>query len=51
MLSLILLVGSSVLFLFGKMPLDRVKTLMLAATVIWFVSAIVAGYAGRQGQS
>jgi hypothetical protein len=39
LLSLLLLTIPSVLFLAGKMELDTVKTIMIVATVIWFVSA------------
>jgi hypothetical protein len=39
LLSLVLLTGPSILYLAGKMSLDAVKLLMLAATVVWFVSA------------
>jgi len=38
-LSLVLLTAPAALFLDGRMPLDRVKTLMLIATGIWFISA------------
>ena len=38
-LSLILLVLPSVLFLTGTMDLDRVKWIMLIATVVWFAAA------------
>ena len=38
-LSLVALVAPSIIFLAGKMELDRVKTVMLIATIVWFVSA------------
>ena len=38
-LSLILLVAAPVLFYTGQATLELSKTLMLAATVVWFVSA------------
>ena len=38
-LSLVVLVAPSVLFLAGKIELDRVKTIMLIATIVWFISA------------
>jgi hypothetical protein len=38
-LSLVALVGPSVLYLTGSMELDRVKIYMMGATVVWFVSA------------
>lgn len=41
LLSLVLLTVPSILFLAGTMPLDRVRPLMLAATVIWFIFAAV----------
>lgn len=37
--SLILVIGPSVMFLAGAMLLDKVKLVMLIATVIWFISA------------
>lgn len=41
LLSLVLLIAPSVLLLAGQMELQRVKFIMLIATVIWFVSATV----------
>ena len=41
LLSLVLLMAPSVLLLAGQMELQRVKFIMLIATVIWFVSATV----------
>jgi len=38
-LSLVVLMVPSILFLAGRMQLDTVKWLMLAATVAWFVAA------------
>jgi len=38
-LSLIVLMVPSVLFLAGRMDLDTVKWVMLAATVVWFITA------------
>jgi nitrate/nitrite transporter NarK len=38
-LSLVALVAPSIIFLAGKMELDRVKTIMLIATIVWFISA------------
>ena len=38
-LSLVALIGPSILFLAGSMELDKVKTFMIGATVVWFVSA------------
>jgi hypothetical protein len=38
-LSLIVLMAPSILFLAGRMQLDTVKWVMLAATVLWFVAA------------
>jgi nitrate/nitrite transporter NarK len=38
-LSLVALVAPSLMFLAGKMELDRVKTIMLFATIVWFISA------------
>lgn len=37
--SLAVLTVPSLMFAFGRMELDQVKTLMMAATIIWFVSA------------
>ncbi len=38
-LSLVVLMVPSILFLAGRMELDTVKWVMLAATVVWFVAA------------
>ena len=38
-LSLVVLMVPSILFLAGRMDLDTVKWIMLAATVVWFVAA------------
>ncbi|MBN1126527.1 MAG: hypothetical protein JXA82_16090 [Sedimentisphaerales bacterium] len=38
-LSLVALVVPSILYLAGSMELDRIKAYMMAATVVWFVSA------------
>jgi hypothetical protein len=38
LVSLVVLLVPSVLFLAGKMDLDRVKDVMLVATIIWFVA-------------
>jgi len=38
-LSLVVLMAPSILFLAGRMELDTVKWVMLAATVVWFVAA------------
>jgi len=38
-LSLILLTGPAVLFLLDYLSIERVKLLMLIATVVWFVFA------------
>ena len=38
-LALIALILPSILFLAGRMELDRVKWLMLIATIVWFVTA------------
>ncbi|UCF42519.1 MAG: hypothetical protein JSV99_07940 [Planctomycetota bacterium] len=37
--SLLLLTSPSVLYLAGKASLDRVKQLMILATIVWFISA------------
>ena len=39
LLSLIALILPSILFLAGRMELDRVKWFMLLATIVWFVTA------------
>ncbi len=39
LLSLIALILPSILFLAGRMELDTVKTYMLVATIVWFVTA------------
>ncbi len=38
-MALIALILPSVIFLAGKLELDRVKWLMLVATIVWFFSA------------
>ena len=37
-ISLIALIAPSVLFLAGRMELPQVKSIMLIATIVWFVS-------------
>jgi hypothetical protein len=37
--SLIVLIAPSILFLAGRMDLDRVKWVMIVATVLWFATA------------
>ena len=37
--SLIIIIAPSVMFLTGAMQLDKVKLVMLTATVVWFISA------------
>lgn len=39
LLSLVVLVLPSVLFLAGRMELDTVKSIMIAASIVWFVTA------------
>lgn len=39
LMALIALTLPSVIFLAGKLELDRVKWLMLVATIVWFVTA------------
>jgi hypothetical protein len=41
LLSLVLLIAPSILLLLGQMELQRVKFIMLAATVIWYIFATV----------
>jgi hypothetical protein len=38
LLGLILVIGSALWYLFGSMDKESMKVLMLAGTVIWFVS-------------
>ena len=38
-ISLVAVIAPSVLFLAGRMELGQVKSIMLIATVIWFVTA------------
>ena len=38
-LSLVALVAPAVMFLAGMVELDQVKTVMLIATIVWFISA------------
>jgi hypothetical protein len=37
--ALLLLVLPGLLYLMGKITLDQVKTIMLIATIIWFITA------------
>lgn len=39
LLALIALILPSIIFLAGRMELDRVKWLMLLASIVWFVTA------------
>jgi len=39
LLSLIALILPSILFLAGRMELDKVKWVMLIATIVWFATA------------
>jgi nitrate/nitrite transporter NarK len=48
LLSLIVLVLPSVLFLAGRVSLDAVKWIMLVATVVWFITA--AGWMWKDPQ-
>ena len=41
LLSLVLLITPSILFLAGRMELENVKFIMLIATLIWFAAATV----------
>ena len=41
LLMLLVLIGPSILYLAGKMTLPTMKTVMLVATVLWFISATV----------
>ena len=41
LLSLVLLTAPSILFLAGRMDLQKVKFIMLIATAIWFAAATV----------
>jgi hypothetical protein len=38
-ISLIVLIGAPVLLLAGRIELERVKSLMMISTVIWFITA------------
>lgn len=39
LIAFVILIVPSVLYLAGRIELDRVKSLMLIVTIIWFVSA------------
>lgn len=41
LLSLVLLIVPSILFLTARMDLEKVKSIMLIATLIWFAAATV----------
>jgi hypothetical protein len=40
-LGIIVLIVPSMLYLAGRMELDQVKTIMIAATIIWFGSSVI----------
>ena len=40
-ISIIVLIVPSMVFLAGKMSLDRVKMIMLVATVVWFGANVI----------
>jgi hypothetical protein len=40
-ISIIVLIVPSILYLGGRMELDQVKTIMIAATIVWFGSSII----------
>jgi len=41
LISLLILIIPSFLFLFGVYPLDQVKKYMFIATIVWFISSIL----------
>lgn len=43
-ISIIVLIVPSMLYLAGKMELDRVKTIMIIATVVWFGANIILAW-------
>jgi len=43
-MSLIVLTGSALLFLAGRMELQQVKMYMIISTVIWFIAATMWNY-------
>ncbi len=42
--SIIVLILPSIVFLSGKMSLDRVKMIMLVATVVWFGANVILAW-------
>ena len=46
-LSLIVLIVPSIMYLAGRMELDRVKWIMLIATIVWFTSASLWMWNGK----
>ena len=46
-ISLVLLLVPSLLFLTGRMELDKVKFVMLIITIVWFVAAAI-GLSGEK---
>jgi hypothetical protein len=38
---IVVLIIPSILFLAGRMDLDRVKTIMIAATIVWFGASAI----------
>jgi len=48
LLSLIALILPSILFLAGRMELDKVKWYMLVATIVWFATATPVMWKERQ---
>jgi hypothetical protein len=43
-ISIIVLIVPSMMYLAGKMELDRVKTTMLIATIVWFGANIILAW-------
>lgn len=43
-ISIVVLIVPSMMYLGGKMELDRVKTIMIVATVVWFGANIILAW-------
>ena len=43
-ISIIVLIAPSIVYLGGKMELAQVKTIMLLATIVWFVANVILAW-------
>ena len=50
LLSLVLLIAPSIIYLAGKMSIEQVKVVMLIATILWFATATPIMWKGQRQQ-